>query len=285
MRWFGGWKRELWIILALLACVGLAPSQVAGQQIAKGKKPGDPLTLKIVGMPFEACWCPPGKFVMGSPAYVADRVDNEEQVFVTLSRGFWMGKYEVTQEQWDMLMRDIRNPSRYPGKKHPVESVSYGNATRFCETLTKVARDSNVVPKTGWEFRLPTEAQWEYACRAGTMWAYSFGDDPKQLGDYAWYGANSDGRTHPVGEKKPNAWGLYGMHGNVWEWCRDCYPFRLPGGKDPEVTKPKGSARVFRGGSWGDSARFSRSAYRLRYPPSYRYSYLGFRVALVQSGG
>jgi formylglycine-generating enzyme required for sulfatase activity len=103
----------------------------------------------------------------------------------------------------------------------------------------------------GWEYRLPTEAQWEYACRAGTTTTYCFGDDPKQLGDYAWYKDNAEARTHAVGQKKANAWGLHDMHGNVWEWCRDAYQGKLPGGEDPEVRA--GSYRVFRGGSWGDS--------------------------------
>jgi formylglycine-generating enzyme required for sulfatase activity len=134
----------------------------------------------------------------------------------------------------------------------------------------------------GFRYRLPTEAEWEFACRAGTATRFHFGEDDGELGDYAWYSGNSGSRIHAVGEKKPNAWGFYDLHGNVWEWCRDWYGGPLPGGS---VTDPKGPVfginRVFRGGSWGIAASRCRAAYRVWNKPGDREYTLGFRVALA----
>ena len=252
------------------------------RKVSVGTKPGEERTFKVVEMDITMCWCPKGKFVMGSPEDEAGHLKYEEQVSVDLSHGFWMGKYEVTQRHWDDVMKEIaENPSKSKGATLPVENVSYDEAAQFCETLTKLARDLGQLPDD-WAFRLPTEAEWECACRARTETAYSFGDDPQQLGDYAWYGKNLDGKTHPVGEKKPNGWGLCDMHGNVWEWCRDGYQVKLPGGTDPEAKAASSAARVVRGGSWFNSASFARVAFRSGNPPSKRDSRLGFRCSLVQ---
>ena len=160
----------------------------------------------------------------------------------------------------------------------PATFVSWEDAVDFCRKLTEQEHQSGRLPET-WEYRLPTEAQWEYACRAGTTSRYSFGEEESELDHYAWFDENAwdqdEQYAHPVGRKQPNPWGLFDMHGNVWEWCRDWYADKLPGGRDPEVTR-KGSYRVFRGGCWYFSAGFCRSANRSRGSPSFR----GFRPGL-----
>lgn len=187
-------------LMALLFVLRVPVSQLFADEVSVGKKHGEERSFKVLEEELQMCWCPPGKFVMG------DEHNEKEQVFVTLSHGFWMGRFEVTQAQWDVVMSQwVKNPSRFKGATLPVEDVSSGEAMRFCETLTKVARDLGQLPQN-WEYRLPTEAQWEYACRAETSTAFSFGDNEQQLGDYAWYDRNSGKRTHPVAEKQPNGW-------------------------------------------------------------------------------
>jgi formylglycine-generating enzyme required for sulfatase activity len=183
--------------------------------------------------------------------------------------------YEVTQAEYEKVIGE--NGSEFKGVSSPVEQVSWDDATEFCKRLSA---------KEGKTYRLPTEAEWEYACRAGTTTRYSFGDDPASLGEYAWYGANSDVRTHSVGEKKPNAWGLYDMHGNMWEWCADSWamgyyavsPTDDPPGPETAARRVF-RGRVFRGGCWGSGAAGCRSAYRGRDEPQHRRRSLGFRVA------
>ena len=197
---------------------------------------------------------------------------------VTLTQSFQMGIHEVTQEQYEQVMGN--NPSEFKGANNPVDSVSWEEALEFCRKLSELPAEKSA----GRVYRLPTEAEWEYACRAGTTTKYSFGDDDSKLGDYAWIGGNSGRTTHPVGSKKPNAWGLYDMQGNVWEWCQDRYGY-YPG---QAVTNPSGptsgSVRVNRGGSWYGTAGFCRSAHRYWYKPSFRYDSFGFRVCLSLSG-
>jgi formylglycine-generating enzyme required for sulfatase activity len=227
-------------------------------------------------------WLPAGTFTMGSPASEQDRYSNEgPQTLVTLTRGFWMGRYEVTQGEYLAVMGS--NPSYVTGDTNrPVENVSWYDATNYCAKLTVRERAAGRLP-AGWEYRLPTEAQWEYACRAGSTNRFSYGDDPgyTELGYYAWYTSNSIGTTHAVGGKLPNLWGLYDMSGNVWEWCLDWYG-TYPGGS---VTNPQGPAtgsyRVYRGGSWNSGGSYCTSSYRDSHTPSDRSYPLGFRVALV----
>jgi len=240
------------------------------------RQAGKETTVELPGgVKLGLCWVPQGEFWMGSQSpngFFRKIFFNEAQHRVTISRSFWMGKYVVTQAQWKDIMGS--NPSGFKGDNLPVENVSWNDCQEFIQKLNA---------KTGKHFRLPTEAEWEYACRAGTTTAYCFGDGAGQLPQYAWYSENSE-QTHPVGQKKPNAWGLYDMHGNVWEWCSDWYSknyYKRSPSTDP--TGPSsGGNRVYRGGSWNYDAQHCRSAYRDRYIPSYRSSFLGFRLALAE---
>ena len=226
-------------------------------------------------------WIPAGRFTMGSPSNEVGRYSVEDSLTkVTITRPFWLGKYEVTQREWEELMDT--NPSYWKDPDLPVETVTWFEAIEFCEKLTEREEAAGRLPD-GYEYSLPTEAQWEYACRAGTSTRFYYGDDPgyTQLGKYAWYRDNSL-RTHPVGLKLPNAWGLHDMYGNVWEWCMDWYSSSYPGGS---VNDPKGATRargrVFRGGSWSYNAVSCRSAYRSRSNPTIRINSIGFRVVLA----
>ena len=229
---------------------------------------------------------PKGTFMMGSPASEQGRDDDETQHEVTISEDYYLGVFEVTQGQYEKVMGT--NPSYFPkrviGKSdssmYPVEKVSWEDAVEFCKKLSELPEEK----KAGRVYRLPTEAEWEYACRAGSKAAYSFGANSKSLGDYAWFGENSGRQTHPVGEKKANAWGLYDMHGNVWELCSDWYG-EYPKGAVSDPSGPnEGSDRVIRGGGWFNGAANCRSAFRISFVPSLRYDILGFRVALSSSG-
>jgi formylglycine-generating enzyme required for sulfatase activity len=212
----------------------------------------------------------PGKFMMGSPDSEQGRGSKEgPQHEVVISKPFYMGVTEVTQAQYEAVMGT--NPSQFKGPTNPVENVSWSEAVEFCRKLSE---------KTGKTFRLPTEAEWEYACRAGTKTRFSFGDSDSVLGDYVWYKSNSGGKTHPVGQKKPNAWGLYDMHGNVWEWCADWLgPYSSKASVDPQGADP-GGARVLRGGAWfsDDTGNF-RCAFRHDRDPASRGIHRGFRCA------
>jgi formylglycine-generating enzyme required for sulfatase activity len=283
-----------WRAAAIIAARGLYGS------LADGTTPGQRWAGNGLRMEFR--WCPPGEFKMG---------ERPNQVDVTLSRGFWLGKCEVTQDEYRQVMND--NPSSFPrtGGMHatpegrvaalaagidvdqlPVDNVSWGSAVEFCRRFTEHERKAGRLPP-GWEYRLPTEAQWEYACRAGSQTAYSFGDDESRLGDFAWYspllpfGARRthESRTHEVGQKLPNAWGLRDMHGNVWEWCCDSWRDTVAGGTDPAVANEEASDRVLRGSSWGYPAEDCRSGLRTRSVPAGANYYPGFRVAAVQSRG
>ena len=244
---------------------------------------------------------PAGTFTMGSPAGEKGHQPDQEQVAVTLTKSFWLGKTEVTQGQWQAVMSTEPWKGQQlvqADKDCPVTHVSFFDAVEFCETLTDIERKAGKL-KANEEYRLPTEAQWEYACRAGTTTAFSFGDESK-LNSHAWWGgldleAASKGKieagpgnaareqyAHKVGLKKPNPWGLYDMHGNVLEWCSDWYGEKLSGGTDP-VGPEGGSGRVLRGGGWRNDPDDCRSAIRYYDDPSDRLNYLGFRVARSQS--
>jgi formylglycine-generating enzyme required for sulfatase activity len=258
----------------------------------RGSRPGEERNVDGITL----CWCPPGRFAMGSPASEPGRRPDETQVEVTLTRGFWTAKHEATQGQWRRVFGTF--PDRPPsaefgeGDDFPAYWINFDEAEAFCARLTQSARRSAAVPE-GWAFTLPTEAQWEYACRAGTSTATAFGDTmhagqanfvyPLRRGD-----PPPPRRAVPVGSYAPNAWGLYDMHGNVFEWCRDWYHPRLPGGVDPDLSGERGIAnrdgtysRVRRGGAWNDELGPCRSAYRLRYEPERSSDHIGFRIAAI----
>jgi formylglycine-generating enzyme required for sulfatase activity len=222
------------------------------------------------GVNLTLCYCPPGSFIMGSPANEKERSPDEDQVQVTISRGFWLAQTECTQTQWHAVMNN--NPSAFQGDNLPVEQVSWHDVQEFMKKLN----DNNVLPE-GWKWSLPSEAQWEYACRAGTTTPYA-GD----LELMAWYDANSKKRSHPVETKNGNAWSLHDMHGNIYEWCADGYAERLHGGIDP-MYDSSGDSRMLRGGSWNSSMRFCRASDRISCKPDNRANHLGFRAAAVQS--
>jgi formylglycine-generating enzyme required for sulfatase activity len=223
-----------------------------------------PSYTNSIGMAFVLI--PSGTFMMGSDHGAGDERPVHE---VHISTPFYLGKYEVTQGQWQAVMGD--NPSRFTGNpERPVEQVSWHDAQEFVKRLNS--------KEDGTRYRLPTEAEWEYAARAGTTTTYSFGNAASKLGAYAWYGANAGGSTHPVGQKPPNPWGLYDIYGNVWEWVQDWYgPYTAATAVDP-AGPSSGSNRVNRGGSWIFDARLCRSAYRRYWPPGNRHGILGLRL-------
>jgi sulfatase modifying factor 1 len=225
-------------------------------------------------------WCPPGTFTMGSPANEGEKAlaKDEKQVKVTISRGFWMAETEVSQAQWSEVMGGT-NPSKFKGMQLPVESVRWDEAKTFCDRLSQSSKK--------WTVALPTEAQWEYACRAGTTTPFSFGatittDQVNFNGNFPYAGgAKGEYRekSTPVGSLPANQWGLREMHGNVWEWCADWYANPLEGGTNPMGPKT-GTHRVLRGGSWFNVAMGCRSADRNYLAPTIRYPVFGFRVLL-----
>jgi formylglycine-generating enzyme required for sulfatase activity len=272
-----------------------------------GKKAGqmrddNRLTMKLV-------WCPPGFVTMeqveraAEPSTRDDEADEDNTkdkparptiekitpVKVLVTRGYWLGQFEVTQSEWKQIMAtEPWKGDRWvkEGDDYPAADISWDDAVDFCRKMTEQERRAGRL-SNDWEYTLPTEAQWERACRARTETRFSFGDDESKLGEYAWLEDNAGNAgepyAHRVGQKKANPWGVYDMHGNVREWCRDCYAERLPGGRDPDAqadAKGAGPFRVFRGGSWADSAAFCRSAERFRDSPSDRSNVLGFRIAL-----
>jgi formylglycine-generating enzyme required for sulfatase activity len=261
-----------------------------------GSRAGD--ERDVEGIRF--CWCPAGRFTMGSPPGEPERRPGEDQVVVTLTRGFWMAKHETTQGHWKRIVGALPGPltAELPdGDDYPVGNVNFAETELFCERLTQRGRLAGVVP-ADWEFRLPTEAQWEYACRAGTTTATAFGNSlSSTLANFKGkpYNGGAPGpslnRAAPVGSYPPNAWGLHDMHGNTFEWCRDWYHARLPGGRDPDLYAAKATAqrsehgdisRVRRGGCWADDGWPCRSAFRVRFEPERRYDHIGFRVVAVQ---
>jgi formylglycine-generating enzyme required for sulfatase activity len=224
--------------------------------------------VNAIGIEF--VFIPPGTFKMGSSSDDTESYKDELLHTVTLSKGFLLANAPVTQNQWKKVMGD--NPSRFKenGNNCPVEKVSWEDANQFINKLNEIEQTNT--------YCLPTEAQWEYACRAGSTTRYCFGDDEKMLKVYAWYDKNSGGKTHPVKQLEPNAWGLYDMHGNVWEWCEDFYG-DYPNKPVTDPTGPSsGESRVIRGGSWNIYPRNLRSAIRNHYSPGNRNSIVGFRL-------
>ena len=267
------------VVQAITAFLGPPPQQTAPApvSVAPMRPPQPPPSsgsdypsrlVNSLGMTFVLV--PTGEFRMGS----TDGEDDEQPVHtVRISQPFYLGVHTVTQGQWEAVMGN--NPSHFTGDPNrPVEQVSWVDAQVFIGRLN--AREGHA------RYRLPTEAEWEYAARAGSTTAYCFGDDNswfrRRLGEYAWYSAHAGSQTHPVGTRQPNAWGLYDMHGNVWEWVQDWYgTYTAEPATDPQGPA-SGSDRVFRGGSWRHDARYCRSASRFYYGPDFRDGRLGFRL-------
>jgi formylglycine-generating enzyme required for sulfatase activity len=264
---------------AEIAFLGQQINDVQSGRIAVGPIAG--ITNHFPGL----VWIPPGEFIMGSaPEEIGRDSDEGPQTRVVIRDGFYLGKHEVTQGEYQALMGV--NPSINAGNPlRPVEKLSWYEAMEFCERLTTQAERDGTLPE-GWQFRLPTEAEWEYACRAGTTTRFSYGDDKTelQLGDFGWFTRNSDSMTHPVGLKQPNAWGLYDLHGNVWEWCLDRWGGLLPGSSVTNApAAARGTLRAARGGSWLYEARSCRSANRDDYSAANKCGDLGMRVVLAKT--
>jgi formylglycine-generating enzyme required for sulfatase activity len=213
----------------------------------------------------------PGSFVMGSTK--SPLKDQKPPHQVTITQPFYLGRFEVTQEQWQVVMSNTPSVHKGPlfpdSAKCPVENVSW----KYCQVFLTQLKNRI----SGWEFRLPTEAEWEYACRAGTTNEFSFAEGTNQLGEFAWHSGNSKAQTHPVGLKLPNAWGLHDMHGNVWEWCSDIYgPY-----SEGDVSDPKGPSagptRVLRGGAYNSIVEHLTSAYRHDLEDNETFRYYGLR--------
>jgi len=285
------WLKEL-LIFAL--ATGLA-QLVRGEPIpARGDAPNDaakapvsstpdhpaapPATMKTAtidlgdGVKMEFVLIQPGSFIMGTGEDTDADGDASPPHKVTLTQPFYLGKYEVTQAQWEKIMGS--NPSHFPGAKRPVDTVSWNACQKFLAKLQE---------RTGRKFALPTEAQWEYACRAGTGTAWSFGDSDALMDNYAWSGHNSGQTTHAVGEKQPNVWGLYDMHGNVAEWCADWYAkHTYSRGKVTDPTGPStGNSRIMRGGAWGDDSGYLRCTYRNCNGPDGANEGIGLRCVML----
>jgi len=270
-------KRILFAFLFLFACTLMAEVKDCDGEAGKC------MVKTVDGIEYAFRWCPAGTFTMGSPSNEWGRVSDEgPQHKVTLTKGFWMLETEVTQAMWESVMgttvrqqRDKGDPDwllKGEGAEYPIYYVNWEESGTFCEQLSS---------KLGVQVSLPTEAQWEYACRAGTTGAHA-GD----LDAMAWYSSNSGSKTHPVGKKTPNAWGLKDMHGNVWEWCLDVYEedsyVRAPS-SDPcnWEDENSGADRVSRGSSWYCNAEGCRSAIRFFNEPEARGSNQGFRLVLT----
>ncbi|MBI3861000.1 MAG: formylglycine-generating enzyme family protein [Planctomycetia bacterium] len=287
------------------------------QPTTRGNTPGE--VRDDNGLKMKFLWCPAGKVIMeyligsdrrgvpggiekpdnddvtvdeakGKPETTKEIVETEVKVVpvTAVLSGFWLGKYEVTRDEWQAVMGTEPWANRkvdVTGGNYPASYVSWNDATEFCKRLTEQERKAGRLPD-GWQYTLPTEAQWEFACRAKTETLYSFGDDESRLGSYAWIPGNTIDRDEPyphrVGRKKPNPWGLCDMHGNVSEWCRD-WSDKPPGGQDPEVKeRPRGvwEMKVQRGGGWNGLEAWCRSNVRACSPPDLKKAHFGFRVAL-----
>jgi len=271
------------LTFAMLGC-GNQPSfpkaDAATQETGVGSKTESPPKEIAVdlgkGVKLEMVLIPAGEFLMGSPDSDKDASAEEKpQHRVRITKPFYLGKHPVTQEQWEAIMAS--NPSNFKGPKNPLEEVSWDDCQQFLDKLNAKVGTRNK------RFLLPTEAQWEYACRAGSSTKYCFGDDESELGEYGWYMANASDRPQPVGQKKPNAFGIYDMHGNLGEWCQDWYSagYYANSTTDDPSGPTTGTTCVNRGGGWDRPERYCRSAFRSYYVPEFRLDFVGFRVAQV----
>ena len=280
-------SRRTLLLVTLVAAIIVIPTLTAP---VPGKKPVKEFTNSI-GM--KLVRIEPGTFKMGSFAAEKDDRGDSRPHHVDITKAFHIGVYTVTQAEYEKVMGN--NPSYFSvtgkGKdkvkgldtsKFPVECVNWKDASKFCEKFSGLAKEK----EAGRKYRLPTEAEWEYACRAGTRTRYHSGDDKEDLNNVGWYSANSGDRTHTVGKKKPNAWGLYDMHGNVYQWCSDWYGkdyYDRSNKKDPQGPK-SGEVRIMRGGCWNVYHGFSEVSMRVYHDPDDRIQVIGFRVVCVPIG-
>jgi formylglycine-generating enzyme required for sulfatase activity len=298
-----------WTVLVVstaLGCHGASTDTVAARE-ADARPAVDPFDGSRAGEERDVAgvrlvWCPAGTFTIGSPPDEPERRPGESQKGVTLTKGFWMAKYEATQGLWKRIAGTLPGPltAELPeGDDFPVGNVNFPEVETFCEQLSRQGHDAGTLP-ANWEFQLPTEAQWEYAARAGTTTATAFGESLSShqanfKGETPYNGGEvgpSLGRAVPVGGYPPNAWGLHDMHGNTYEWCRDWFHMDYPGGVDPDLHDAESTAspsehgvisRSRRGGCWADVGWPLRSAFRLRFEPDRRYDHIGFRVVVVRT--
>ncbi len=270
--------------MTLLVCIGSMRAPLQAEEVAI-HSPRE--IINGLGMRFVRI--EPGKFVMGSPETQPGRQEREHAHEVEITRAFYLGVHEVTQAEYRAVL--VTNPSHFGRQerresltagerfdRHPVDSVNWHDAMRFCEELSKREAEQ----KAGRRYRLPTEAEWEYACRAGATGIWTWGDDRKLLPEFAWYRQRgSELTTQPVGQKRANAWGLHDMHGNVWEWCSDWYAEDLRGsdGQDPRGPE-EGQSKVIRGGAYQSIPAYTRSATRFHDPPEIGDHDVGLRVVL-----
>ena len=278
-------------LMLIMMCIALSAfdGYLSAQQLptsSVGMRSSEIRNENSVGI--KMVWLPAVNFTMGSPLDEKDRDTNEGQVEVKLTEGFWLGQTEITQSQWTQLM----GTSPWQGKSNVREGknfaasfISWEDANSFVEKLNSKEQGSGSLPND-WKYSLPTEAQWEYACRGGMKSAFSFGDDPSEFGFYGWSAENAfekgESFSHKVGKKRPNEFGLHDMHGNVWEWCKDNFVAKLSGGTNPIINNG-GPLRVSRGGGWNFATKCCRSASRLSDASDSRFNNLGFRIALVRS--
>ena len=247
--------------------------------LSPGTQAGERKTAVVNGAQFAFRWCPAGTFMMGSPISQARRKGAEPPHMVTLTKGFWMMETEVTQKQWEAVMG--KNPSGFKGGELPVENVSWYDCQEFCKKCSKL----------GLPIQLPTEAQWEYACRAWSATSYFWGNalngDKANCNGLFPYGMDVKGafagQTVPVGCYDPNPWGLYDMHGNVWEWCEDLFEAYSKENVTDPIGESENTDRVIRGGSWNYAASECRSETRYGKPPKERGKHLGFRGVVTIS--
>ena len=238
-----------------------------------GSRAGEARTISGI----EMVWNPPGDFLMQDPEDETIQSGKDLTHHVTLSHGFWLAKYPCTHGQWESVMGN--NPCTFEtSPRLPVAMLNWGECREWLEKMNQ----SHPISGGKWEF--PTEAQWEYACRAGSTTNFCFGDSSTELEDYAWYRKNSDNRKQSVGQKKPNAWGLYDMAGLVFEWCIDWYGDYPEGPVTDPVGADSGADRVLRGGCWCSTASLCQSGARFKGSPGLRYNYIGFRAAMIPSG-
>jgi len=273
MKYRIGFVSVIAISFLILVCL---PGEyaLAESEEAPSKAPPAEKTIDIDGVKLVMVEIPAGEFLMGS-TFPGNIKHEYPQHKVIISKPFYLGKYEVTQMQWTKVMGN--NPSFFKRKRtegpRPVEDVSWNDAQEFITKLNGM---------TGQKFRLPTEAEWEYACRAGSTTKYFFGDDMEGLEEYAWYMDNSNYRSHPSGLKKPNPFGLYDILGNVWEWCSDRYGSKYYSAS-PE-TDPKGpnsgKYHIVRGGGWHWPGMGLRSAHRYYHESTHKYANIGLRLAM-----